>query len=95
MVCSIDSDKGHKYLAMLFLPTNELNKMISLNISKIMVNVAKYYDWLEVNDNTPIDIKLLVMDQCMFMSLLYDIETWGDISSFEDQIRKIELDVLK
>ena len=31
----------------------------------------------------------------MFTSFEYSIETWGDISSFEDQIRKIELDVLK
>ena len=75
--------KGHKYLGMLFFPTNDINEIMLKNINKRMSNVAKYYAWLELNGETPIDIKLLVLDQCMFNSLLYGIEAWGDISKIE------------
>ena len=51
--------------------------------------------WLEINDNTPVDVKLLVLDQCMFTALLYGAEAWGDISIIEDEIRKIEIKALK
>ena len=61
MIYSIDCNKGHKYLGMLFYPTNDLDTIILNNISKRKVNVAKYYAWLEINDNTPVDVKLLVL----------------------------------
>ena len=95
MIYSIDCNKGHKYLGMLFYPTSDLDTIILNNISKWKVNVAKYYAWLEINDNTPVGVKLLVLDQCMFTSLLYGAEAWGDISIIEDEIRKIEIKALK
>ena len=70
---------------MLFYPTNDLDTIILNNISIRKVNVAKYYAWLEINDNTPVDVKLLVLDQCMFTALLYGDEAWGDISIIEDE----------
>ena len=95
MIQSVDSTTGHKYLGMLFFPTNDLNDIILKNINKRMVNVSKYYAWLVVNEETPVDIKLLVLDQCMFTSLLYGIEAWDDISIIENKILKIELDALR
>ena len=95
LIQSVDSSKGYKYLGMLFFPTNDLNEIILKNINRRMVNVSKYYAWLEVNEDTPIDIKLLVLDQCMFTALLYGIETWGDISKIEDKLQKIEINALR
>ena len=51
---------------MLFYPTDDLDKIILNKLSKRKVYVAKYYAWVEINENTPVDIKLLVLDQCMF-----------------------------
>ena len=95
MIQSVDSTKGHKYLGMLFFPTNDLNDIILKNINQRMVSISKYYAWPVVNEVTPVDIKLLVLDQCMFTSLLYRIETWGDISIIENKILKIEIDALR
>ena len=80
---------------MLFFPTNDLNDIILKNINKRMVNVSKYYALLVVNEETPVDINSLVLDQCMFTSSLYGIETWGDISIIENNILKIEIDALR
>ena len=35
-----------------------------------------------------------MLDQCMFTSMLYEIEAWCDISIIENKILKIEIDVL-
>ena len=92
---SIKADAGHKYLGMLYYPTNNLKKIIEQNIIKRMSNICKYYAWLDVNENTPVDIKLMVLDQCLLTSLLYRAETWGDISFIEEDIRKIETAALR
>lgn len=60
-----------------------------------MAHVAKFYAWLEVNEHTPVGIKLLVLDSCVFGALLYGVEAWGDVSHIEDKLRKIELKALK
>ena len=57
------------------------------NINKKMGNIAKFYGWLEVNETTPIEIKLLVLDNCMFCAILHGVEAWGDINSIEKKIR--------
>ena len=95
LIHSVDYKKGHKYLGMLFFPTNDISEIVLQNINKRMANVSKYYAWLGLNDETPIYIKLLVLDQCMFTALLYGIETWGDISKIEKKLLKIEIDPLR
>ena len=60
-----------------------------------MVSISKYYAWLAVNENTPIDIKLMVLDQCLLTALLYGAESWGDFTCIKEKIRKIETDILR
>ena len=60
-----------------------------------MFNVSKFHAWLAVNENTPIDVKLMVLDQCLLTALLYGAETWGDISFIAEDIRKIETAALR
>ena len=89
-ISSIDFNKGYSYLGMTFIPTNDIKKIIDKNLNMKMFNVAKFYGWLENNDVTPIEIKLRVLDNCMFSALLYGSETWGDFSCVHDKLRKIE-----
>ena len=65
------------------------------NVNKRLCNVSKYYAWLEINKDTPVDTKLLVLDQYMFTAVLYGAETWGDITFIENKILKIEIDLLR
>ena len=66
-----------------------------MNINVRMFNVAKFYAWLNVNENTPIEVKLMVFDSCVMNALLYEIETWGDITCIEEQLKLIESKSLK
>ena len=59
-IYSIDEKNGHVYLGMAFLPTNNLRKIITFNIDNRMKHV-KVYAWLEVNENIPVETKLLVL----------------------------------
>ena len=68
---SIDPIKGYKYLGMLFYPTDNINDIILRNWNKRIGNISKFYAWLEINNNTPIELKLLVLDNCMFSLILW------------------------
>ena len=80
---------------MKFVPTNDFNKIISINLNVRMSNFSKFYSWLEANVETPIEIKLLVIDNCMFSSILYAVDTWGDITCIEEKIMLAERKALK
>ena len=60
-----------------------------------MVNVAKFYSWLSVNEWTPVDVKILVLDSCVFQALLYGVECWSDVSFLDQKLHDIELKALK
>lgn len=87
--------KGYKYLGLNCYPTNNINEIIVKNINKRMVHTSKFYAWLEANENTPIEIKLLVFDSCVMKALLYGVEAWGDITCIEKKLRKVEMKALK
>ena len=60
-----------------------------------MGNIVKFYAWLEDNEDTPFDIKLKVLYTCLFSSMLYSVEAWGDTSKYETKLMKIEQEALK
>ena len=92
---SIDDKKGHRHLGMIFVPTNDIKRILNKNLNARMINITKFYAWLDVNVNTPIDVKMMVFDNCVLNALLYGIETWGDISCIEKQLKVIETKALK
>ena len=94
-IASVDPKKGHRYLGMKFIPTMDFTKIIKHNLNDRKGRICKFYAWLEDNKDTPIEVKLLVLDNCLFSSLLYSVETWGDISCIEKELRAIELKALK
>ena len=89
------ANKGHRYLGMKFIPTNEFTEIMKFNLNDRIGRVCKFYAWLEDNDTTPIEVKLLVLDNCLFNSILYDVETWGSIKCIEQELRTIEQEALK
>ena len=91
----VDEIKGYRYLGIFFYPTNDILIIIEQNLNKRMVHVTKFYGWLSVNEHTPIDMKLTVLDSCLFNALLYDVECMGDMSFIEKKLREIELKALK
>ena len=93
-ISSIDKTKGHVYLGMLFIPTNEIRNIVIANINNRMKHIAKYYAWLDNNENTPIETKLLVLDNCCFNALLYVCEVWGDVSYIESRLSTLETKLL-
>ena len=88
-------DGGYNYLGMLFIATNNLNLILMHNINFRMMHIAKFYAWLDINETTPIETKLLVFDNCCLCALLYGVEVWGDISCIEKKLITIEMKVLK
>ena len=92
---SINRDDGYRYLGTFVYPTNDIKEIIQRNINKRMVNVAKFYAWLSVNEWTPVDVKLMVFDACVFKALLYGVECWGNISFLEKKLQDLEIKALK
>ena len=45
--------------------------------------------------NTPVAIKLLILDNCVLKAILYGFEAWGDLSWIQKKLETIELDLLK
>ena len=94
-VFSLEIGKSSPYLGLHLIHTNKLREIIEFNINKRMFNVAKYKSWLEVNKNTPVAIKLLILDNCVLKAILYGFEAWGDLSWIQKRLETIELDLLK
>ena len=92
---SIDEKNGYKYLGQRFFPTNDVKTIVESNFKKRKIHIAKYYGWLNVNETTPIEIKLTVWDSCVMTSMLYASECWGDISYLERELLLVETKALK
>ena len=75
------------YLCMLLTNTNGIIDLIRANLKYKAFNIAKYFDWLSNNGHTLVIIKLRVLDNCMYSSLLYGCEVWWKV----DHIIKDEL----
>ena len=60
-----------------------------------MYNSGKFKSWLDVNENTPFPIKLLVLDNCALSAIIYSCEVWGNLSRLKQKLQKIELNLLK
>ena len=95
VVSSLEQGKSSPYLGMYLYHTNSLKRLIEYNIKKRKFNVAKFKSWLEVNKNTPLSIKMLVLDNCVLSSILYGSEAWGDLTFISNELVTIELDLLK
>ena len=94
-IASLEAGKSSPYLGNHLYHTNILHDIILYNINKRMFNVAKFKAWLDVNEDTPFSIKLLVLDNCVLAAILHGCRAWGDPSALAAKLISIELDLLK
>ena len=92
---SIDADKGYKYIGLFVFPTNDIHEIIIRNVIKRLGHFAKFHAWLAVNELTPVEIKLLVLDGCVLGAVLYSSECWGDVSCVEEKLKEAEIKALR
>ena len=83
------------YLGMKFVASNDIIKHIKKNLQDRMYNINKFYDWLHVNEFTPVKVKLQVLYTCMFSAYLYGVETWWKIDDVSKQLLLLERKLLK
>ena len=61
-ISGVNISHAHKYLGMKFIPTNNFEEIIKFNLNNRKGKICKFYAWLENNYDTPIETKLLVLD---------------------------------
>ena len=83
------------YLGMKYVTSDIQTVHIKENLKSRSLNIHKYYEWLHVNEDTPINIKLEVLDACMFKAYLYGAEAWYSIDNVSDELLLLERKLLK
>ena len=84
---AINANEGYNWLGMWLTPTLDTRRLIEFNIHKKMGNIAKFYAWLELNADTPINLKIKVLYSCLFASIIYSCEAWGSVNSYAEQLK--------
>ena len=92
---AVERSDGYDFIGFRLSYTNDIYELIENNLKSKTFNVAKFYAWLEYNETTPFIIKAKVLYACMFASLLYSTEAWGDLSRIEQSLLSIERKALK
>ena len=92
---SAAKDGKYLYLGMLFICSNNITEIIIANQKHRAFIIKKFYDWIEINENTPIKVKLQVLDTCMFPAYFYGAETWWKIDTVANMILIKERKMLK
>ena len=60
-----------------------------------MFHVSKFYDWVHINEATPINVKLDVLYTCMFNAYLYGVEAWWKIDEVSKKLLLLERKLLR
>ena len=86
----------HLYLGMWFIASAEIVQQILCNFRHRSFNIQKFCEWLDINEMTPVNIKICVLDSCMFAAYLYGCECWSmSVDEVKDKILGIERKMLK
>ena len=91
-VCPKD---GYSWLGLWITPTADIEKLLIFNLKKKVNATCKFYAWLEMNQETPFQFKMKVLYGCMFATLLYSCEAWGNIDCIGEKLILIEKKALK
>ena len=75
--------------------SNDTMQHIKCNLKHRAFNIVKFYAWPDINENTPIQIKIQVLDSCMFAAYLYGCECWWKIDLVASSILAEERRILK
>ena len=86
----------HLYLGMWFIASAEIIQQILCNFRHRAFNIKKFGEWLDINAMTPVNIKICVLDACMFAAYLYGCECWSlSVDEVKEKILAIERKMLK
>ena len=88
-------DNQSVYLGMLIIQSMDIVDHITANLKRRQFNVKKIHDWLDVNIDTPIAVKLNTMYGGMFAAIIYGCEAWFYIDEVAESLLKIERSLLK
>jgi hypothetical protein len=83
------------YLGMNYIASNEILKHIQRALKDRMFHVSKFYDWLLINEATPVTVKLNVLYVCMFNAYLYAVEAWWKIDDVSKRLLLLERKLLR
>ena len=86
---------GYNWLGFWLTDSNDIEKIVNSHLNKKMVHISSFYSWLAVNQDTPVKIKMLVLYNCLFATLLYSCEVWTNIAKLSKKLLGIEKKALK
>ena len=95
VVNAVKPSEGHPFLGFHLSYSDNIADLILKNFNKKQYVIVKFYDWLEHNASLPFYLKLRVLYSCMFSTLLYSCEVWGDLKEIKDRILLTERKALK
>ena len=91
----MDASDGYHWLGFNFTYTDKVQELVVKKFEKTKPNVSKFYPWLQINGDAPFVFEMRVVYSCMFESIIYSCESWGDIGHISDSLIAIELKALK
>ena len=91
----VSKEEGYNWLGFLLYPTDDVEQILLFNINKKAVNTCKFYSWLQMNLDAPFKMKIKILYSCMFESLLYSCEAWGNFSCIHAKLLMIERKAIK
>ena len=86
---------GYPYLGNIVICSDIQKDHIVKNINHRKGNLVKFYAWLEYNVDTPFEIKLLALYNCVLASIFYCAETWYEIDEVKEDMLLMERQALK
>ena len=95
IVEAVCPNKGYCWLGFWSTYANNVPNLIQYNLNKKCFHICNFYGWLEVNQETPIILKLKVLYGCMFAAILYSCEAWGNVECIAEQILLMERKALR
>ena len=94
-VDAVNPNKGYCWLGFWLSYADNVPSLIKYNLNRKSFHICEFYGWIEVNQQTPIILKLKVLYSCMFAAILYSCEAWGNIDGIAEQILLTERKALR
>lgn len=86
---------AYNWLGFWLTDSNDVAEIIEFHFKKKMIHISSFYSWLAINQDTPFIIKILVLYNCLFATILYSCEVWINLQKLSDQLLRIEKKALK
>ena len=92
---AVNPTHGYNWLGYNLIYCSSIQGLIKNHLQKKKVNIGKFYAWLQINENTLLNLKMKTLYNCMFPSFLYSCEAWGTLDNLMKEPLLIERKDLK